>query len=130
MLLPSITLIKKNLGYILLFFASINICFAQATDIYLQLLEGEASHLTLDNQTKAKTEKTPTINTTTSSDGGLPIGLAFEAFFQHLKINYIGSYIYAKRLSSSGKIEIYDFYKKNNDPQAIRTQIIKTSKKK
>lgn len=118
----------QMLGVLLLFFMSSNIGFAQTKDNYLQLLEGEASQLTLDNKTKAKNIESSAKKILGLSNNYLPAGLSLEMLLQHLKINYIGTYFFAKRLSIAGQKELYEFYKSNNDPQAIRTQIIKISK--
>lgn len=128
---------------ILLFFNSIN-SFAQSNDAYLNALQGEAADLTLDQQTKNKntptlnpipTQVEPTIstgqnNSPTNEDGKVPSGLSIEAFTNHIKANYFGTFIFMKRLNVAQKQEIYNFYTQNNDPQAIRSKVLSVSKKK
>jgi len=111
---------------------SSQLCFAQANSSYLQLLEGEASNLTLDNKTKAKPNKSTTVksSTDTTNDGSVPHGLSFKGFMDNLKVNYIGTYFFAKRLSTTNQNNIYTFYQNNNNPQDIRNLVIKLSKKK
>ncbi len=119
-----------RLGFIYLLLLGSHTSYAQENN-YLQLLEGEASNLILDQQTKARPEAPVNANTLNSiTDEGIPAGLSFEEFMNALKVNYIGTYLFAKRLSESSQNEIYTFYQNNNDPQAIRTQVIKISKKK
>ncbi len=108
-----------------------SVCFAQGNSNYLELLEGEANNLTLDQETitPSKQNKASTLNTL-SDDEGIPTSLTFEEFMNTLKINYIGTYFFAKRLSISNQNKVYTFYQNNSNPQAIRTQIIKISKNK
>lgn len=127
-----ITIQKLPLLSLLLILSSFNVTHAQSSDDYLKLLEGEAKDLNLDTKTNANVPKPSTLNpvSNSSTDGNMPPGLSIEEFLQHLKVNYIGTYLFAKRLNTAQQNEIYSFYNSNNDPQAIRTEIIKISKKK
>lgn len=106
-------------------------CFAQSNSNYLKLLEGEASNSSIDTKTQAaqKKEFKARAATPINSDGKLPAGLSKEDFLKNLKVNYIGTYFFAKRLTAKQQNEIHTFYQKNNDPQAIRSQVIKISKR-
>ncbi|MBL7003947.1 MAG: hypothetical protein ISR69_07980 [Gammaproteobacteria bacterium] len=109
---------------------------AQSNNDYLNALDGEASDLKLDNQTKSKKEKAynPIPQNSANSLGssvadGLPADLSLDDFIATIKSNYFGTYIFMKRLSSEQKFEVYNFYLTNNDPQAIRSQVLIISKK-
>ena len=105
-------------------------CLSQSNTDYLKLLEGEASNSSVDKKTQANSKKKSTIKSVTSySNGKITPGLSLDDFMKNLKVNYIGTYYFAKRLSDNQTNEIYSFYQTNNDPQAIRTKIIEISKK-
>jgi len=107
-----------------------HLSFAQSNPTYLQLLEGEASNLTLDEKTKAKSKKPTKVikSDPLSTNGGIPQGLSFDGFMDYLKINFIGTYFFAKRLSASNQNNIYKFYQTNNNSNDIRAQVIKINK--
>jgi len=129
------SVIKHRTSLSIAFFITITspLCLAQTNNsTYLQLLEGEASNLTLDEKTKAKSKKATRVapSNSISSNGGIPQSLSFDDFMNYLKVNFIGTYFFAKRLSASKQNNIYTFYQKNNNPQDIRTQVIKINKSK
>ena len=109
---------------------SSSLCLAQTNANYLQLLEGEASNLILDEKTKAKPKKSTKVSPSniTLDNRGIPKGLSFDDFMNNLKINYIGTYFFAKRLSAAKQNIIYKFYQTNNNPHDIRAQVIKINK--
>ena len=114
------------------------ITIAQVSTDYLESLEGEASALTLDKKTKTTPQNL-------SSDQGLDLkqqwvnkggaivelkpGLTIEQFEIVLKNNYIGSYLFYKRLENDQKDEVFVFYQDNPDPKSIREKILQVSKK-
>lgn len=122
-----------KLSLVCLFSLSSSLCLAQANAGFLELLDGEASHLTFGEKTKAKlknpTKVKPSSNSLLNTNQGMPQGLSFDDFMNNLKVNYIGTYFFAKKLSTSKQNNIYMFYQKNNNPHDIRSEIIKINKK-
>ena len=113
--------------------------YAQSDSDYLKSLEGEVSTLSLDNQTKNSVRKPPKKTLRTFSEGlgrikggaisELIPGLTIDQFERVLKNNYIGSYLFYKRLNSSKKDQVYSFYQKSPDPNEVRKKILQVSKK-
>ena len=110
---------------------------AQSDDDYLKSLEGEASDLNLDSQTKSNASdgRKPaesSLGDWSGSDAGaikdLVPGLTIGQFEQVLKNNYIGSYLFYKRLSNQQKDEIFVFYQGNPDSKQVRDKILQVSK--
>lgn len=109
---------------------------AQTNDDYLKSLEGEASNLTLDKQTQtapARTSKPDGIGGGWSANqsgdiSDLVAGLSVEQFEAVLKSNYIGSYLFYKRLNNDQKDQVYVFYQSNPDPDKVREKILQVSK--
>ncbi len=125
----------------LLFFVAIllishlSIVAAQSNSDYLQSLEGEASELDLDNKTKNANQSSNAASSVSkewSGQGGaifkLTPGLSFDQFEVVLKNNYIGSFLFYKRLSNSQKDRVFKFYQDNPDPSKIREKILQVSK--
>ncbi len=107
---------------------------AQSNADYLKSLKGEAESVTLDKQTKAGS--TSSVSKTVASkldSGGSPgrlvSGLTIEQFEKVLQQNYIGSYLFYKRLNNGQKDEVYASYQGNPDPDSVRDIIQKVSKK-
>lgn len=114
------------------------LAFAQANSDYLDSLEGEASGLTLDQETKTTPQENQSGSNSVISgqwinQGGaiveLTPGLTIEQFEIVLKNNYIGSYLFYKRLENEQKDEVFLFYQNDPDPQGIRDKILQVSKK-
>jgi len=111
---------------------------AQGVSDYLNELEGEAAGLTLDSNSKSVNQNGGTSIEPTTSDWnpeqqsiskeGLGAGLTPNDFEKTLKSQYFGTYLFYKRLSDSGKQQVYQFYLNNTDPEAIREQVINISK--
>jgi len=112
---------------------------AQSNSDYLQTLQGEASNLNLDKETKVEEKKEGVSSTASSVSKGwggqagaiveLTPGLSIDQFETVLKNNYIGSYLFYKRLDNSRKDEVFRFYQENPDPSIIRNKILQVSKK-
>lgn len=110
--------------------------FAQSSSNYLDALEGEAENLSLDRKTQSKrssrinssSSSTPIPNSISNADGIQP-NLSFDDFMLDLKANYFGTHIFIQRLSNPQKQEVYSFYLNNNNPRAIRKEVIRISKK-
>ena len=129
-------------GLLLLFVSILLNCFsgivaAQTNSDYLESLEGEASGLILDQETQKAPEQRPPATTSlgtqlTDQAGAiveLTPGLTVEQFESVLKNNYIGSFLFYKRLDNSQKDEVYVYYQDNPDPSKIREKILQVSKK-
>lgn len=106
---------------------------SQSTDDYLKQLEGEASGLTLDEKTQTGvpvTQSSPAASGVGSSGGAGEFvgGLPIERFEQALQQNFMGSYLFYKRLTNTQKGEIFGFYQQNPDPDAVRAKILQVSK--
>lgn len=120
---------------VLVFLFLLNSANAQQSDTLLDALENEASNLQLDDKTKNKNKNLTTTNIKSTSDvkGGaitdLTSGLSVELFEKILKENYIGSFLFYKRLSQSKKDEVYEFYQKNPDSVKVRKKILQVNKK-
>jgi len=120
----------------LLFVASVQ---GQSDAGYLKTIEGEASGLTVDQETarqqSTKAEQNPTRlfkNEFEDNLGGARIdltpGLSIEQFERVLKNNYIGSYLFYKRLSDKKKAQVFRFYQSTPDPSEVRKKILQVSK--
>ena len=115
-----------------------NSVYSQENSDYLKLLEGEAFGLNLDEKTKNSQKKTPSNSIKlfsqgeNDSQGGriteLFPGLSQQQFELVLKNNYIGSYLFYKRLSEPKKDEISLYYQTDSDPAMIRKKIIQVGK--
>ncbi|MDJ0832530.1 MAG: hypothetical protein QNJ69_03345 [Gammaproteobacteria bacterium] len=111
--------------------------YAQSSSDYLETLEGEASNLELDKRTKstgtASSIAAPSSSSFNPEQGGaitdLGPGLSVEQFEQILQRNYIGSYLFYKRLNDQHKQEVYAFYQSNPDPAKVRDKILQVSKR-
>ncbi len=121
------------IGLFFLFFTKNT--YAQANSDYLKSLEGEASTLHLDGQTeKLLSNNTGTPNSDSDSNKGgdisrLQPGLTLEQFEIAMKDNYIGSFLFYKRLAEEQKKRVYAFYQANPDPNKIREKILQEHKK-
>ena len=114
---------------------------AQTNDDYLKTLEGEASGLDLDQKTKNNSKASgqqPSAESIGVKDLGenqggartdLVPGLSLDQFEQILKRNYIGSFLFYKRMDDAQKQEVFTFYQENPDPQKVRDKILQISKK-
>jgi len=115
-----------------------NSVYSQENSDYLELLEGEASGLNLDGQTKNSQKKSPSNSIKlfsqgeNSGQGGgiteLFPGLSQQQFELVLKSNYIGSYLFYKRLSELKRGEVYQYYQTSPDPSMVRKKIIQVGK--
>jgi len=111
---------------------------AQSNAQYLKIIESEASGVRVDKETAqsgSARADTPTRlfkNEFENNLGGaridLTAGLTIEQFEHVLKNNYIGSYLFYKRLSDAKKQKIYQFYQNNPDPAQVRKKILQVSK--
>jgi hypothetical protein len=105
---------------------------AQSNADYLKSLQGEAENVTLDKKTELETTRSK-ISASVSGPGqisnSLVSGLTVEQFEKVLQKNYMGSYLFYKRLSDSQRAEVYSFYQGNPDPDSVRDKILKVSKK-
>jgi hypothetical protein len=130
----SIGLRKGNmrLGVFFIFWFVTSSVTAQSNADYLKSLQGEAESITLDKETELKTTRSKVSSTVAGPDeapNSLISGLSVEQFEKVLQKNYIGSYLFYKRLSNSQKGEVYSFYQGNPDPDAVRDKILKVRKK-
>ena len=127
----------RNRILIVLFVQSIayvGALWAQSSDAYLRALEGEAGNLSVDENTRAQGDS----STLSSGDNagnnsgaipdGFAAGLSFQQFEQMLERNYIGSFLFYKRLSGGQKESVYATYQRSPDPGAVREQILNLSK--
>jgi hypothetical protein len=135
--------IQKQKGYLLLFMSILlhqyaGIAAAQSNSDYLESLEGEASGLTLDEETKTVQQSNysapkSSFDEQWNGEAGaiqeLTPGLSIEQFEVVLKNNYIGSYLFYKRLDNSQKDQVFLLYQDNPDPKKIRELILQVSKK-
>ena len=103
---------------------------------YLDSIELEAQSLNLDKSTEIpveELEKKGTIKVPLSQTGGaitqLSPGLTVEQFETVLKQNYIGSFLFYKRLKNNLKDQVYQYYQANPDSKLIREKILKLNKK-
>ena len=113
---------------------SLHSVYAQSNSDYLKSLESEASNLNLDSETKSSEKKIKLFSGDLQGKQGGAItellpGLTIEQFEIVLKNNYIGSYLFYKRLNESQQEEVYQFYKNNPDPQKVREKILQVNKK-
>ncbi len=125
------------LAAVILVIISASWAFAQSAADYLETLEGEASNLELDDRTKssgtASSVAAPASSRLSSGEGGaitdLSPGLSVAEFEQILQRNYIGSYLFYKRLKDHLKREVYAYYQSNPDPAKVRNKILQVSKR-
>ena len=112
---------------------------AQSDSDYLKTIEGEASGLTVDQKTTSQNTPQTRQNATRlfknefeDNLGGARVdltpGLSHEQFEHVLKNNYIGSYLFYKRLSDEKKAQVYRFYQSTPDPSEVRKKILQVSK--
>lgn len=111
----------------------------QANSDYLKSLEGEASGLELDKQTKSPPKQIQRVTQPSGISGGNQVlsgaiedlipGLSIDQFEQVLKHNYIGSYLFYKRLTDVQRDLVFKFYQGNPDPEQVRKKILQVSKK-
>lgn len=107
--------------------------YAQVSSKYMETLEGEASGLKLDTQTRVQPQKEAALNENfDKAKGGaisdLKQGFSQERFEDVLKNNYIGSYLFYKRLNDQQKAEVFGYYQNNPDPQKVREKILQVTK--
>ena len=113
--------------------------YSQTNSDYLESLEKEASELSLDRDTK-NSQKASSANAIKlfspgagEAQGGaisdLSPGLSVEQFELVLKNNYIGSFLFYKRLSKAKKEKVYGFYLNNPDSDKVRQKILQVNKK-
>ncbi len=119
----------------LVLLGSFDQAIAQSSDSYLDAIEGEASELSLDQKTQAQQNESPrAVNVAPATQEAeqfnqLVPGLTVEQFEQVLKTSYIGSYLFYKRLPNNLRDEVYESYKSDSNPDAVRAKIIEVSKK-
>ncbi len=137
---------KKKLlsGKLLLPVCFFSLTFSVATpaqtDVeYLKTIQGEADNASVDQKTTRtaadQNKQNPTRlfkNEFEDNLGGaridLSAGLTVEQFEHVLKNNYIGSYLFYKRLSDEKKAQVFSFYQTNPGPSAVRQKILQVSK--
>ena len=112
---------------------------AQSSSNYLETLQDEAEGLVLDKQTESEAQPTgtppvgnPLTDATKDQAGAIKAftsGLSVEQFENLLKHNYIGSYLFYKRLGQVQKDEVYEFYQQNPDPDQVRQKILQIKKR-
>jgi hypothetical protein len=116
-----------------LFLCTTQNAYSQANSSYIETLEGEASGMKLDAQTRVQPQKEATLNENFGKiEGGaisdLSQGFTHEQFEDILKNNYIGSYLFYKRLNEEQKAEVFSYYQSNPDPQKVRQKILQVNK--
>lgn len=111
---------------------------AQTTN-YLDALDAEATELKLDDGTKSQQQSaqqpsaTSIVSEGLNADQGGAIsdlvpGLTQPIFEQVLEKNYIGSFLFYKRLNDNQKQQVYVFYQSNPDPDKVREKILQVSR--
>lgn len=108
--------------------------WAQAEEDYLQSIDGEASDLNLDSQTKSQESEVHLFSSDVDPGQAgaikeLASDLSLEQFQVVLKNNYIGSFLFFQRLSEEKQLEVYQYYLQNPDPQKIREKILQVNKR-
>ena len=114
--------------------------WSQSSSEYLETISSEANKLSIDDDSQASITKPVQdriAQSTISSDGSnqagaikeLVPGLSVDEFEILLKNNYMGSYLFYKRLDDKEKKEIYDYYQENPDPGKLRIRILQIKKK-
>ena len=133
---------RLNIALLFLLMIFSSSVFAQSGSDYLKALEGEAENLSLDKGTKAgggnfNPQIPQAAETKPEWDPGesgairaLQPGLSIAHFAEVLKNNYIGSYIFYKRLSNESKQEVYNYYLETPDSEKVRDKIIQVSKQR
>jgi len=113
---------------------------SQSPQNYLDELKEEASDLKLDRGTrvieqKASSAQNPAVDSPGTAAGnqagpieGMGSGLSKQEFEQFLKVNYIGSYLFFRRLNEQGQDEVYQFYLETPDPEQVREKILEVHK--
>jgi hypothetical protein len=101
-------------------------------EAYLKSLAGEAEGLSVDSQTEVNpgdANATGEISNAagTAANAG---GLSREEFEKDLQNNYIGSYLFYKRLNDSQKDEVFASYQADPNPDSVREKILQVSKRK
>lgn len=109
--------------------------YPQSNSNYLDALEQEADNMSLDSQTEIPAEsleQNGTIQVPNVLGGGaitrMSPGLSVEGFERVLKQNYMGSYLFYKRLNNDRKDEVFQFYQANPDADLIREEILRLNK--
>lgn len=115
-----------------------NQALAQSSPGYLESLQNEAEGLSLDKSTETVVNPTsppPRGNPLTATQGNhagaieeFASGLSVEQFEQLLQHNYMGSYLFYKRLGQVHKDEVYRFYQQNPNPDQVRQKILQIKK--
>ena len=112
---------------------------AQSNGNYLESLKDEAASLNLDRSAQS-VEKPPVSGLSTLTEqrnadaehaGAIrefESGLTVQQFETLLKHNYIGSYLFYKRLNDAEKAEVYRYYQQNPNPKQVREKILELSK--
>ncbi len=123
---------------LLMFFSSS--AQSQSPQNYLDELKEEASDLKLDRGTRVIEQKaSPVQNPIVDSRGqaagnqagpieGMGAGLSKQEFEQFLKVNYIGSYLFYRRLDDQGQADVYQFYLETPSPEQVREKILEVHK--
>ena len=122
---------------LLLLLLSLGNSWAQSSNGYLQTLKSEAAGTRLDSRAEPVPEVAPRESVIVSPQGDagqagaietLQAGLTLEQFQTVLKHNYIGSYLFFKRLTDQQKNEVFAFYQENPSPKKVREKILQVSK--
>lgn len=106
---------------------------------YLNSLRNEAAGLKLDGGTAADLNNAETAPPSSFGIGPLSdehagaiqelnSGLTLKQFETLLQHNYMGSYLFFKRLSEAQKNEVFEFYQRNPDPKRVRQKILEVNK--
>lgn len=122
----------KHLGLLFILGSIVCSASAQTNSDYLKALEGEAEGVTLDKGTEAQAAQSKISNAVAGPDqvpGSLINGLTMEQFEKVLQRNYIGSYLFYKRLSSGQKAKVFASYQENPNPDSVRNKILQVSKR-
>jgi hypothetical protein len=124
--------VHKHLGLLFVLGSIVCSASAQTNSDYLKALEGEAEGVTLDKGTEAQAAQSKISNAVAGPDqvpGSLINGLTMEQFEKVLQRNYIGSYLFYKRLSSGQKAKVFASYQENPNPDSVRNKILQVSKR-
>jgi hypothetical protein len=124
--------IHKSLGLLFILGSIVCSASAQTNSDYFKAPEGEAEGVTLDKETEVQTTQSTISNTAVGPDqapSSLISGLTIEQFEKVLQRNYIGSYLFYKRLSSGQKTEVFASYQENPNPDSVRNKILQVSKR-
>lgn len=127
---------KRLLLFIGIGIAAFHVEAQTNNDAYLKSLAGEAEGLSVDSQTEVDPAGGNTsggLSSTADPSGspsGITGGLSREEFEKDLQNNYIGSYLFYKRLSDSQKDEVFASYQADPSPDSVREKILQVSKQK